>query len=682
MRLDRLTALTLVSLLLALLSAPVRGDEPKDKDRKEGRKYLLERVDDVAVVQLYADGFKDLPLKQKLLIWHLYQASIAGRDIYYDQRYRHSLVMRETLEQILTHPREIDPETLAEIQRYTKLFWINSGPYNHLTARKFVLKCPIEAFTRAYDQAVMNGAEMPRLALRRFGMTLQGLQPAFFDPGFDPIVTNKSPGPGKDILATSANNLYSQVTMKNLDGFTEKYGLNSRLGKAVPYSPKDPDRLIEEVYRIGGLYDREICQIVAHLEEARKYAPEPTAKALDALVKFYRTGENEDRKAYDIAWVQDKDAPVDTINGFIEVYMDPRGVKGSWESAVYFVNQKKTGAIKKLAAEAQWFEDRMPWEKAFRKPNVKGITANAIDVVIETGDCGPVTPIGINLPNDQSVREQYGSKSVSLSNVIEGSDKSTPTTFRAEFSWTPEEAKRAETYSTAAQELLVNMHEVIGHASGRLSDQLKGQPQESIKEFYSALEEGRADLVALYFMADPKLTELGLIPEGKQNDLARAAYESYARNALVQLRRVREGSQLEEDHMRNRQMVVRWLIANTKAVEVQHRDDKTYYVVTDTGAFREGVGKLLAEVQRIKSTGDYLAAKALFETHGIRFDPKLRDEVLSRVKALDLPSYTAFVMPRLEPVKADGGEITDVTISYPMDLTTQMLEFAKAGRER
>ncbi|MCA1686228.1 MAG: dipeptidyl peptidase 3, partial [Planctomycetia bacterium] len=504
---------------------------------------------------------------------------------------------------------------------------------------------------------------------------LERLRPAFFDPDAEPIVTNKSPGPGKDMLATSANNLYRNVSMKDLDGYTERYGLNSRLSRR-------DGKLIEEVYRDGGMYHRQISRIIAHLEDAREFAPEPTSRALHALTRFYRTGEDEDRKAYDIAWVQDKDAPVDTINGFIEVYMDPRGVKGSWESAVYFVNTEKTGAIKKLAAEAQWFEDRMPWDKAYRKPNVKGITANAIDVVIETGDCGPVTPIGINLPNDQKVRETYGSKSVSLSNVIEGSDKATPHSLRTEFAWTPEEAKRAETYSTPAQELLVNMHEVIGHASGRLSDRLKGQPQDTIKEYYSALEEGRADLVALYFMADPKLTELGLIPAGKQDELALAEYEGYARNALVQLRRIREGSQIEEDHMRNRQMIVRWLIANTTAVEVRRRDDKTYYVVTDARLFREGVGKLLAEVQRIKSTGDYDAAKALFETHGIHFEPRLRDEVLTRVKALDLPTYTAFVMPRLEPVKDDKGKLTDVSITYPMDLTTQMLEFAKFGRGR
>ncbi|MGE3817982.1 MAG: peptidase M49 [Isosphaeraceae bacterium] len=665
--------LTIAGLIFWGLLAPplARGDQPAEG---EGRKYLLERVDDAAVVQLYADAFSALPLREKRLIWHLYQAAVAGRDIYYDQRFAQSLAMRDVLEAVIRHPDGIDPETLAEIRRYTKLFWINSGPFDNLTARKFILKCSPEAFADAVKSAVANGAKL-RLAE---GETLEGrlaaLKPAFFDPKHQPIVTNKSPGPGLDILAASANNLYVNVTMKDLVGFEEKNGLNSRLVK----TPEG--KLVEQVYRVGGMYDAEIRRVISHLEAAKAFAPEPTARALDALIRWYTTGDDEDRRAYDIAWVQDKDATVDGMNGFIEVYMDARGVKGSWESAVYFVNQEKTGAIKTLASEAQWFEDHMPWDVRFRKPSVKGITANAIEVVIETGDSGPVTPIGINLPNDQKVRETYGSKSVSLANVIEAGDKATPGAFRAEFSWTPEEAARADRWSTLASELLVNMHEVIGHASGKLSERLKGQPQESIKEYYSALEEGRADLVALYYMPDPKLAALGLIDAKDQPEMALAAYEGYARNALVQLRRVREGHQLEEDHMRNRQMVVHWLIANTKAVEVRKRDGKTYHVVNDAREFRDGVGRLLAEVQRIKSDGDYDGAKALFDTYGIGFDPALRDEVVGRVSKLNLPSYTGFVMPRLEEVKGSDGSVTDIKISYPMDLTTQMLEFSAASR--
>jgi dipeptidyl-peptidase-3 len=637
------------------------------------RKYLLERVDDAAVVQLYADGFSALPLDQKQLIYHLYEAAIAGRDIYYDQRYAHNLEMRNVLEEILTHSSGVDPQTLAEIQRYTKLFWLNTGPYNNLTARKFVLKTTPEAFAAAARAAEKGGAQFPAAAGETLDSMLRRLQPMFFDASVDPIVTNKTPGPGKDILAASANNLYSGVTMKDLEGFTERYPLNSRL-------VKQNGKLVEEVYRVGGRYDAQIRNVIQHLEAAIPVATAPMATALRALIKWYQTGENADRVAYDIAWVQDKNSPVDTINGFIEVYMDPRGHKGAWEALVFYVNPEKTEGIRKLAADAQWFEDRMPWSAQYRKQGVRGITANAIDVVVETGESGPITPVGINLPNDQNIREKYGSKSVSLSNVNEAYDRSTSEEFRREFAWTPEEAQRAEKWSSVAGELTTNMHEVIGHASGRISEKLKGSPQTALKEQYSALEESRADLVALYFLPNPRIAELGLVDAKDQTEIVQAEYEGYTRNALVQLRRVREGTQIEEDHMRNRQMIVRWLMANSKAIDVRERDGKTYYVMVDANAFTEGVGRLLAEVQRIKAEGDYEAAKKLFETYGVHFDARLRDEVVGRVEKLNMPSYTGFVQPRLEAVKAADGSISDVKISYPLDLRAQMLEYS--GRKR
>ena len=659
----------MLAMLPLLVSGTVfaEGEEPE-------RTYLLERVDDAAVVQLYADGFDDLPLEQKTLVWHLYQAAIDGRDIYYDQRYEHGLEMRAVLEAILTHDDGVVAETRDEIRRYTKLFWINSGPFNNLTARKFVLECTPEAFLDAANAAAESGAEFPTRPDESIEAMLERLRPMFFDPDFEPIVTNKSPGPDGDILLDSANNFYEGVAMDDLEGFDEQYGLNSKLVKR-------DGMLIEEPYRIGDRYSERIERIIGHLKDAESVAPEATARALRALVTFYESGLEEDREAYDIAWVRDDDASVDTINGFIEVYMDARGVKGSWESAVFYVDPEKTEAIRSIAAEAQWFEDHMPYAPEYRKPNVTGITANAIEVVIETGDCGPVTPIGINLPNDGDIREQYGSKSVSLSNVIKAYDESTPESFREEFSWTPEEAERATKWSGPASDLLVNMHEVIGHASGRVSPDLQGQPQDAIKEYYSALEEGRADLVALYFMADPQLAELGLVAAEDQDELAQTAFENYTRNVLVQLRRVREGDQIEEDHMRNRQMVVMWLMDHTDAIERRTRDGETFFVMVDPDAFRDGVGELLAEVQRIKSEGDFDAAKALFEDYGIRFDPALRDEVVSRVESLDLPSYTGFVMPRLEAEYGPDGEIADVTVSYPMDLETQMLEYAKIGNQ-
>ena len=633
------------------------------------RQYLLERVDEAAIVQLYADGFEALPLDQKILIYHLYRAALAGRDIFYDQRYAHNLEMREVLEQILTHADGVDPDTRAEIERYTKLFWVNTGPYNNLTARKFVLQCTPEAFVAAAEAAAAANATFPLRNGETLDAMLARMAPLFFDASVDPSVTTKTPGQGEDILVASANNLYVGVTMADLEGFTEQHALNSRLVKR-------DGQLVEEVYKIDGKYGDQIAEIVGHLEAAIPYATEPMAKALKALVRFYRTGEDADREAYDIAWVQDDSSPIDTINGFIEVYMDARGAKGAWEALVYYVNQEKTATIQSLADNAQWFEDRMPWDPKYRKEGVRGITANAIDVVIETGESGPMTPIGINLPNDQSVREKHGSKSVSLSNVVETYDRSMPSGCRTEFAWTADEVSRAERWSSVVGELTTNMHEVIGHASGKLAEHLNGNPQAALKEQYSALEEGRADLVALYFLPDPKLVEFELVPAEHHQEIVLAGYEGYARNAIVQLRRVREGTQLEEDHMRNRQMIVRWLMDNTTAIEERERDGKTFYVLTDATEFQEGVGRLLAKVQRIKSEGDYEAAKQLFESYGIHFDPVLRDQVVERVTALDLPSYSGFVQPKLQAVGDADGTIIDVTISYPQNLMTQMLEYS------
>ena len=679
MRFNRLLTLTVVLALTAACSRPATNEGGEAASTQAAasngaeRKYLLDRVDDAAVVQLYADGFASLPLREKTLIYHLSQAALAGRDIYIDQKHRSALEMRGVIEQIVAHPGGVDAASLGEIQRYTKLFWLNNGPYNNLTARKFVLKLTPDAFAAAFTASAQSGGTFTTKQGESVDAMLARLQPMFFDPNVDPIVTNKTPGPGKDILTASANNLYSGVSMADLKGFTEKNGLNSRLVKRN-------GRLVEEVYKIDGVYGPQITEIVRHLEAAIPFATEPMANALRALIQWYRTGSDADRAKYDIAWVQDKASPVDTINGFIEVYMDPRGIKGSWESVVYYVNQEKTGRIHTLADNAQWFEDRMPWNPVYRKPNVTGIVANAIDVVVESGDSGPVTPVGINLPNDQAIREKYGSKSIALTNVREASDNATPGSMRSEFSWAPDEAERGAKFSALAAELTTDMHEVIGHASGRQKEGLTGTPQALIKEHFSALEEGRADLVGLYFLADPKLVELGIIPAADQDAIVRAEYEAYTRNALVQLRRIREGTQVEEDHMRNRQMIVRWLMANTKAIEERTRDGKHYLVMVDPVAFREGVGRLLAEVQRIKSEGDAAAAAKLFDTYGIHFDAKLRDEIVQRVDTLNLPSYAGFVMPKLSAVTGADGAITDVKISYPMDLTAQMLEYSGVRR--
>jgi dipeptidyl-peptidase-3 len=633
------------------------------------RRFLLEQVDDAAVVQYYVDGFEHLPLQQKTLIWHLSQAVLAGRDIYYDQRYRHSLDMRAVLEAILTHPSDVAVETLAEIRRYTKLFWLNSGPHNNLTARKFVLRCTPAALHEAVHCAGRCGATFPLRDNETLEDLLDRLEPAFFDQESDVLVTNKTPGAGRDILEASANNLYSGVRMSDLEGFDEQYGLNSRLVKR-------DGQLVEEICRVGGRYGAAIGGIVGHLRDALHVAPPSTRTALEALIRFYESGDDADRAAYDIAWVADQTGEVDTINGFVENYLDARSVKGAWEGLVYVVNDEKTGGLQRLAESAAWFEERMPWDPKWRRQTVIGVTARAIDVVMEAGDSGPITPIGINLPNDQRIREQYGSKSVTLANINEAYDKSQPPSFRREFCWSEDEITRAEKWGALASEVTTGIHEVLGHGSGRVSEKLEGQPQLALKEHYSALEESRADLVALYFVSEPKIAEIGMLPAEHQEEIVLAEFEAYARNALVQLRRVRHGTQIEEDHMRNRQMIVRWLMQNSSAIDVRERDGKTFYVCVDVAAFHEGAGRLLAEVQRIKSEGDYDAAHALFETYGIHFDAELRDEVVRRVEVLNLPSYTGFVQPSLQPVRDANGHITDVTISYPCDLERQMLEYA------
>jgi dipeptidyl-peptidase-3 len=656
---------------------PMSDQTPAPPQVGTERPYLLERVGEAAVVQLYADGFRDLPPRGRILVWHLAQAAIAGRDIFYDQRYAHNLEMRDVLEALVEHRAVIERDTYAEILRYTKLFWINTGPYNYLTARKFVLDCAPDAFAAAVHAAARDGAAFPRRSDESLDDLLERLRPMFFDPEFEPTVTSKTPAGGRDILESSANNLYVGVSMNDLDGFVERYPLNSRL---VRHPASTGSVLVEEVYRVGGRYDAQIRAIVSHLEAAVGVATEPMGRALQALIKFYRTGDEVDREAYDIAWVEDKASMVDTINGFVEVYLDARSIKGAWEALVFYVNKEKTSQIRTIADHAQWFEDHMPWDARYRKSGVRGVTANAVDVVIETGESGPVTPVGINLPNDQAVRERYGSKSVSLSNVTEAYDRSTLPELRSEFSWSREEFERAMRLAPFAGELTTNMHEVIGHGSGKVADRLNGSPQSALKEQFSAIEESRADLVALYFLPDPKLAELGLVPVEDHSEIVRAEYEAYARNALVQLRRVRQGTTIEEDHMRNRQLVVHWLMAHTSAIELRRRGDKTFYVMTDPRAFRDGVGRLLAEVQRIKGEGDYEAARALVETYGVHFDPVLRDEIVARVDRLNLPSYTGFVMPTLEPIRDEAGELVDVAISYPLDLTSQMLEYSAASR--
>ncbi len=637
------------------------------------RPYLLERVDDAALVQLYADGFTALSREQRVLVWRLYQAALAGRDIYYDQRYRHNLEMRDVLETLVQHAQVLEAGVAKEVWRYTKLFWINSGGYNSLTARKFVMALSEAALVDAAEKVAAAGGTFRPKAGESIEQLVRRLSPCFLDATFEPMVTNKTPGDGGDFLRDSANNLYHDVAVADLEGFVERYPLTSRLAKR-------DGRLEEQVYRIGGLYGAYLARIATHLQAAIPLASPAFAAALEALVQWYRTGEESDRTAFDIAWVRATDSPIDTMNGFTEVYMDARGIKGAWEGLVYYVNHEKTDRIRTLAEHAQWFEDRMPIEPAYRKPVVQGVTATAVEVVVETGDAGPLTPIGVNLPNDQRVREVHGSKSITLANVTAAYEASTPDEYRREFAWSVDEFERAKRWGAVAGELATEIHEVLGHGSGRMAAAVTAQPQELLKEQYSALEETRADLVALYFCADPKMVELGIVPGDEHAGIVRAEYEAFARTALVQLRRMREGTQIEEDHMRNRQAIVHWLLANTEALSVRVREGKTFHVVESVERFRDGVAVMLREVQRIKSEGDYAAAKTLFETYGVHFDPELRDQVVRRVEALNLPSTTAFVMPTLTPVVGASGAVVDAEISYCLDFATQMLAYSAERR--
>jgi len=639
-------------------------------DDTAARPYLLERVDDAAIVQLYADGFAQLPLAERRLAFHLAEAAIAGRDIYFDQRHRLNLDARALLEALVTSEAALRPVTARELWRYTKLFWLNSGPYNAHTARKFVLGLTREALDEAVAAAAAAGAALPRREGEGIGQLLDRLAPFLLDPAVDPVVTNKNPENGEDILVASASNLYEGVTLADLATFEERHPLNSRIVRR-------DGTIVEEVYRVGGRCGAAIEAVVAHLEAAREDATPAMRLALDALVRYYRTGEDDDRRAYDIAWAADTRSPVDTVNGFIEVYLDPRGQKGAWEALVCHVNEEKTRLVEAIAANAAWFEAHLPCRAEFRRDRVVGMAARAIDVIVETGEAGPLTAIGINLPNDEVIRERHGSKSVLLANVVEAYERSTPPEFRREFAWTDEEVDRVERFGALAQELHTHLHEVLGHGSGRLSSSLTASPQAYLKEHYSSLEETRADLVALYFIADPRLVELGVVEAGEHAAVARTAYEAFVRAALVQLRRVRTGSQLEEDHMRNRQAVTHWLMAREAGVVRRRREGRTCYVVEDVERMRQGVAEMFAEVQRIKSEGDYDAGRRLFETFGVSFDPALRDEVVARVERIGLPSYTGFVMPTLEATRDATGAVVDVTISYSCDFAAQMLDYSR-----
>ncbi len=640
------------------------------------RRYLIEQVDGYAVVQYYVDGFDKLTPEQRLVAYYLAEAGIAGDPIYYDQISPYGLELKQVLEGIWTHPQGIDAAVLEKLRRYTKLFWVNHGNYHLDSSRKFLPDFTPAELRAAALRALKNGANLGVKDSKALDAKLKRLEQPIFDANYRPALTVKSPPPGQDILTASGNNLYENVTLAEAEKLQSAHGLNARVVKRG-------GKVIEEVWRAGtpdrkvppGRYAASIRRIIANLEKAAVVAEPEQADVLRKLIRFYQTGEKSDWYAYNIAWVK---APttVDAINGYIEQYLDPRSEKGAFESVVSFVDFEQTKLMRDFAANAQYFESRAPWRDEFKKQNVQPPVANVVTVVSESGETGPLSPAGINLPNEQDIRQKYGTKSVLLFNVSGAFAGATGEKAAEEFSASEEEKARARKYRQRARNLLVAMHEVLGHGSGKVSEKLTGDPRSYLKEYYSTLEEARADLVALWNFTDPKLAELGV---ADQEELMRAAYDSEARQALVILSRYRQGDQVVEDHDRGTQMIVHYLMDRFGCIEAVTRDAKVYLRVTDYAKMHQGVGELLAELMRIKAEGDYNGIKKLIDTYGVKLNPAWRDQVVERATRIGLPTRAAFISPLVEPVRDPNGKIVDARIVHTQDFAAVMLTYSRKG---
>ena len=662
-------ALTALILLVSFGCAP----------KQEAFQFKTEQFADLYIARYQVPGFDELPLKQKRLIYYLYQAALSGRDIYYDQNYKYNLLVRRTLEAIVNgYTGDRDTEDFEKFLVYTKRVWFSNGIHHHYSTIKFLPNIPPEYFA-----ALVRNTPAETLLLKE-GQAVEELT-AFLTPIiFDPDVAAKKVNidPGVDQVARSATNYYEGLTQAEVEAYYEKvidksdptpisYGLNSKL-------VKDNGQIREKVWKVGGMYSPAIERIVYWLEKASGVAENEQQKAtFDKLIEYYHTGDLHTFDEYNIAWVQDVNSRVDVINGFIEVYADPLGYRGAFESVVSFKDMTATKRIEAISDQAQWFEDNSPIIEAHKKAEVTGISASVITVVVESGDCSPSSPIGSNLPNANWIRATHGSKSVSLGNIVDSyTEVAKGTGFLEEFAFSPEEIDRAKKWGTLARNLTLDMHEVIGHASGRLEPGV-ATPKETLKSYASTLEEARADLVALYYVVDPKLIEIGVMPE---LDVGKAGYDRYIRNGLMtQLARIKPGDNIEEAHMRNRQLIAAWVYEkgqSDKVIERVVRDGKTYFVINDYDQLRELFGQLLREVQRIKSQGDYKAGKDLVETYGVKVEPELHAEVLERYGKLGIAPYGGFINPRLTAVM-DGDKIVEVEIEYPIDFTNQMLEYAR-----
>jgi dipeptidyl-peptidase III len=668
-----------ISHLLSLMIIAVATPAPCQPDKAGA--VLVERVGDTAFIQLHAPSFQALSARQQALAYWLTQASIAIDPIIYDQLSAYGLQEKRLFEEIMAHPQGIDPAAMTKIAEFAKLFWANRGNHNDLTSQKFLPAFTFEQLEKAALMAQQNGAfrtnyaDLPPLKTPAdVTRELESLRASLFDPAFEPMVTVKSPVGGKDTIQASSNTFYSGISLDDLKGFQARYPLNSRVVKGMD------DKLTELVYRAGtpdgkvppGLYATFLKKSNDCFEKARGYAEPAQAEAIDHLIRYYQTGEYAEWVAFGTAWVQN-DATVDFDNGFIEVYRDARGAKGSSQSFVTITDKPVTTAIKKLAENAGYFEQKAPWDAKYKLTSFKLPVVKAVETLIETGDFS-VTTIGDNLPNENEIHEKYGSKNFLFTGSSRALDEATGKTAIAEFAAGPAEIERAAKYGTEASSLMTALHEVIGHGSGKLSERVSGGAQPFLKEYFSTLEEGRADLMALWNVWDPKLKELGLI--SNQEEVAKAMYDSAALVALSQLRRIPHGDTIEEDHERDRQLIAHYIADKVPgSIEQFTRDGKTYVRVADYQKMRQGVGMLLAELMRIKAEGDYAAIKALVDKYGVHFDPVLRDQVLARYKKLNLPTYFAGVNARLTASFGKNGEIEKVDIGYYDDPVAQYLDY-------
>lgn len=640
--------------------------------------YTVEQFADLQILRYRVPGFEQLSLRQKQLIYYLSQAALEGRDILFDQNGKYNLQIRRLLEAVYTHfegDRTSEPFRALEV--YLKRVWFSNGIHHHYACDKFV-----PGFTAAYLEEVIQSLPAEVLPLEE-GETCRAMCDKLFPVIFDPAVMPKrvNQADGEDLVQTSAANYYEGVTQQEAEAFyaAQKkaddpepvmYGMNSRLVK------KD-GRIYEQVWKVGGMYSAAIEKIIVWLEKAETVAENDAQReVIRLLIEFYRSGDLKVFDAYSIAWLKDTGSQVDFVNGFIESYGDPLGMKASWESIVNFKDMEATHRTETISSNAQWFEDHSPVDARFKKEEVKGVSAKVITAAILAGDLYPSTAIGINLPNSNWIRSVHGSKSVTIGNLTDAYNKAARGNgFREEFVYSDVERELLEKYADITDDLHTDLHECLGHGSGKL---LPGVDPDALKAHGSTIEEARADLFGLYYLPDAKMVELGLVPDA---EAYKAEYYSYMMNGLMtQLVRIEPGCTVEEAHMRNRQLIARWALEHgkdEKVVEMVVRDGKTYVRINDYAKLRTLFGKLLAEIQRIKGEGDYEAARQLVETYGVQVDPVLHAEVLQRYRSLHLAPYKGFLNPVYTPQTDAGGNIVDVQISYTEGYAEQMLRYSR-----